>query len=67
MQPLFFSVGEASQLLGTSEKWVYKHIHKWECAFKLEGKWFIDRKKFLEWLSQPTPVRVIADGKHGLG
>ncbi len=70
MQALFYSVGEVASVLNVSQKWVYKHIGKWDCAFKIEGRWFIDKKRFFEWIksnAQPTkPAQPTVEDRHGL-
>lgn len=50
----FLSVGELSQMLKVSEKWIYQQLGKGEIpgAFKISGMWFIDRELFLSALRE---------------
>ena len=73
MQAKYWSVGEVALVLGVSSKWAYQSVNagKIPGAFKLRGRWFIDREEFEEGLkrlskrSGKSPV-VSADDKHGL-
>lgn len=48
----YLFVKEVANLLGMSEKWVYRHKTKITGYFRLSGKDFFDEKALLEWINK---------------
>lgn len=74
MQSKYWSVGEVAGIFGASEKWAYSAIKEGKIpgAFKIKGRWFIDREEFEKGLKELAVRKPKArkprksEDKHGL-
>lgn len=70
----FYSVGELSELLRCSQKWLYQRLNKGEIpgAFRLGATWFIDKEVLIQSLKakaqKPLPRKETTGhtSRHGL-
>ena len=64
----FYSVGELSEILRVSIKWLYQQLNRGKIpgAFKISGIWFIDKEIFhstLKAMSQKPQPKVRQTGE----